>query len=34
LGLEAGLTSMVQFGHFAVQPSLLFSQKGFHTSGY
>jgi hypothetical protein len=34
LGLEAGLTSTVQFGHFAVQPSLLFSQKGYHTSGY
>lgn len=34
LGLEAGLTSTVQFGHFAVQPSLLFSQKGYRTSGF
>ncbi|TVT43086.1 PorT family protein [Hymenobacter setariae] len=34
LGFEAGLTSTVQFGHFAVQPSLLFSQKGYRTSGY
>jgi hypothetical protein len=33
-GFEAGLTSTVQFGHFAVQPSLLFSQKGYRTSGY
>lgn len=33
-GLEAGLTSTVQFGHFAVQPSLLFSQKGYRTSGF
>jgi hypothetical protein len=33
-GLEAGLTSTVQFGHFAVQPSLLFSQKGYRTSSY
>ncbi|WP_375437257.1 porin family protein [uncultured Hymenobacter sp.] len=33
-GFEAGLTSTVQFGHFAVQPSLLFSQKGYRSSGY
>ncbi|WP_198172991.1 porin family protein [Hymenobacter ginkgonis] len=33
-GFEAGLTSTVQFGHFALQPSLLYSQKGYRTSGY
>jgi len=33
-GFEAGLTSSVQFGHLAVQPSLLYSQKGYRTSGY
>ena len=33
-GVEAGLTSTVQLGHFAVQPSLLFSQKGYRTSGF
>ncbi|MVN78953.1 outer membrane beta-barrel protein [Hymenobacter sp. HMF4947] len=33
-GVEAGLTSTVQFGHFALQPSLLFSQKGYRTSSY
>ncbi|MBJ6144833.1 porin family protein [Hymenobacter sp. BT559] len=33
-GFEAGLTSTVQSGHFAVQPSLLFSQKGYRSSGY
>jgi hypothetical protein len=33
-GVEAGLTSTVQLGHFAVQPSLLFSQKGYRSSGY
>jgi hypothetical protein len=33
-GFEAGLTSTVQLGHFAVQPSLLFSQKGYRKSGY
>jgi hypothetical protein len=33
-GFEAGLTSNVQFGHFALQPSLLFSQKGSGSSGY
>jgi hypothetical protein len=33
-GLEAGLTSTVQFGHFAVQPSLLFSQQGYRSSSY
>ena len=32
-GFEAGLTSNVQFGHFAFQPSVLFSQKGYATSG-
>lgn len=32
-GLEAGLTSSIQFGHFAVQPNVLFSQKGYATSG-
>ncbi|RZJ91159.1 MAG: PorT family protein, partial [Hymenobacter sp.] len=30
LGFEAGLQSILQFGHLAVQPSLRFSQKGFH----
>jgi len=34
VGLEAGLTSTVQFGHFAVQPSLLFSQKGYRTPSF
>ena len=33
-GVEAGLTSTVQLGHFAMQPSLLFSQKGYRSSGY
>jgi len=33
-GFEAGLTSTVQLGHLAVQPSLLFSQKGYRGSGY
>jgi len=33
-GLEAGLTSTVQLGHFAMQPSLLFSQKGYRTSSF
>jgi hypothetical protein len=32
-GFEAGLTSSVQLGHFAVQPSLLFSQKGYQAHG-
>jgi hypothetical protein len=32
-GFEAGLTSNVQFGHFALQPSVLFSQKGYKASG-
>jgi hypothetical protein len=32
-GFEAGLTSNVQFGHFALQPSILFSQKGSGSSG-
>lgn len=32
-GFEAGFTSNAQFGHFAVQPSFLFSQKGYATSG-
>lgn len=29
-GFEAGLQSVLQFGHLAVQPSLRFSQKGLH----
>ena len=29
-GFEAGIQSVVQFGHVAVQPSLRFSQKGLH----
>ncbi len=29
LGFEAGLLGNLQFGHFAVQPSLLFSQRGY-----
>jgi len=33
-GFEAGLTSTLQFGHFAVQPSLLFSQQGYRSSGF
>jgi hypothetical protein len=32
-GFEAGLTSNIQFGHFALQPSVLFSQKGYDSSG-
>jgi hypothetical protein len=32
-GFEAGLTGSLQFGHFALQPSVLFSQKGYHTHG-
>lgn len=32
-GFEAGLTSSMQFGHFALQPSVLFSQKGYGSSG-
>jgi hypothetical protein len=32
-GFEAGLTSNVQFGHFALQPSVLYSQKGYKASG-
>ena len=28
-GLEAGVVANVGFGHFAVQPALLYSQKGF-----
>jgi hypothetical protein len=29
-GFEAGLQSVIQFGHLAVQPSLRFSQKGLY----
>jgi len=32
-GYEAGLTSTIQFGHFALQPNILFSQKGYGSSG-
>jgi hypothetical protein len=32
-GFEAGLTANVQLGHFAFQPSVLFSQRGYATSG-
>jgi hypothetical protein len=32
-GLEAGLTGSIQVGHFAVQPSVLFSQKGYASHG-
>lgn len=32
-GVEAGLTGTLQVGHFAVQPSLLFSQKGYQVRG-
>ena len=31
-GLEVGLVGSVDFGHFAVQPSFLYSQKGFNIS--
>jgi hypothetical protein len=34
VGFEAGLTGNVQLGHFALQPSVLFSQKGYGSSGY
>jgi len=33
VGFEAGLTGNLQLGHFAVQPSLLFSQKGYRAHG-
>lgn len=33
VGFEAGLTGNLQVGHFAVQPSLLFSQKGYQARG-
>lgn len=29
LGVEAGLAADIRFGHFALQPALLYSQKGF-----
>ena len=29
-GVEAGLQGVIRKGHFAVQPAVLFSQKGFH----
>ena len=32
-GLEVGLTGNLQLGHFAVQPSVLFSQKGYQSRG-
>jgi hypothetical protein len=32
-GFEAGLTSNIQFGRFALQPSVLFSQKGYSEAG-
>jgi hypothetical protein len=32
-GFEAGVTSNIQLGHFALQPSVLFSQKGYDSSG-
>lgn len=32
-GFEAGLLGNVQFGHLALQPSLLFSQKGYQAAG-
>ena len=32
-GFEAGLTGTAQFGHFALQPSVLFSQKGYDKVG-
>ena len=32
LGFEAGLLGNLQFGHFAVQPSLLFAQRGYRKS--
>lgn len=31
-GVEAGLTGSLQVGHFALQPSVLFSQKGYRNS--
>jgi len=33
IGFEAGLIGNVQFGHFVLQPSVLFSQKGYSSSG-
>lgn len=33
-GVEAGLAGNVQVGRFAFQPSVLFSQKGYHSTGY
>ena len=32
MGFEAGLLGNLQFGHFALQPSLLFSQRGYRKS--
>jgi hypothetical protein len=32
-GFEAGLTGNLQVGHFAFQPSVLFSQKGYKAAG-
>lgn len=32
-GFEAGLLGNLQFGHFAFQPSVLFSQKGYKAEG-
>jgi hypothetical protein len=32
-GFEAGLLGNVSWGHFALQPAVLFSQKGYHLEG-
>lgn len=33
-GFEFGLLGNVQFGHFALQPSVLFSQRGYRSTGF
>jgi hypothetical protein len=32
-GVEAGLLATVSFGHFALQPAVRYSQKGYHIAG-
>ncbi|RZJ87021.1 MAG: PorT family protein [Hymenobacter sp.] len=32
-GLQAGLLATLTFGHFALQPAVLYSQKGYHSEG-
>lgn len=32
-GFEAGLVSTIAWGHFALQPAVLYAQKGYHVAG-